>query len=61
MRFAEPSPIWSRLKEFQGRLDKSWQGATEQLWTRIKDLPREAARAMNFPHRLWRSEELFAE
>jgi hypothetical protein len=43
MRFAEPSPIWSRLKEFQGRLD-TWQGTTEQLWTRIKDLPREAVR-----------------
>jgi hypothetical protein len=59
MRFAEPSRIWSRLKELQGRLDKSWQGATEQLWTRIKEVAGEATRAMNF--RLWRSGEPFAE
>jgi hypothetical protein len=44
MRFAEPSPIWSRLKEFHGRLEKSWQSTTGQLWTRIKDVAREAAR-----------------
>jgi len=33
----------------QGRPEKSWQGTTEQLWTRIKELSGEAARAMNFP------------
>lgn len=33
----------------QGRPEKSWQGTTEQLWTRIKEIAGEAARAMNFP------------
>jgi putative DNA primase/helicase len=33
----------------QGRPEKSWLGTTEQLWTRIKDIAGEAARAMNFP------------
>jgi putative DNA primase/helicase len=29
--------------------EKSWQGTTDQLWTRIKEIAGEAARAMNFP------------
>ena len=37
------------LSLLEGRAEKSWQGTTEQLWTRIKDLSGEAARAMNFP------------
>jgi hypothetical protein len=34
MRFAEPSPIWSRLKEFAGRLENrgGHNRVTEQLW-----------------------------
>ena len=37
------------LSLLEGRPEKSWQGTTEQLWTRIKDIAGEAAQAMNFP------------
>jgi hypothetical protein len=37
------------LTLLEGRSEKSWQGTTEQLWTKIKNIAGEAAEAMNFP------------
>lgn len=37
------------LTLLEGRPEKSWQGTTEQLWTKIKNIAGEAAQAMNFP------------
>ena len=33
----------------QGQPQKTWQGTTEQLWTKLKVLAGDAARALNFP------------
>ena len=37
------------LSLLERRAEKSWQGTTEQLWTKLKDIAGEAARPMNFP------------
>jgi putative DNA primase/helicase len=37
------------LSLLERQKEKSWQGTTDQLWTRIKEIAGEAARAMNFP------------
>jgi hypothetical protein len=37
------------LSLLEGRPEKSWQGTTEQLWTKIKTIAGEAAQAINFP------------
>ena len=46
----EDDPIAPHILSFLERQkEKSWQGTTDQLWTRIKEIAGEAARAMNFP------------
>jgi hypothetical protein len=46
----EDDPIAPHILSLvQERPEKSWQGTTEQLWARIKDIAGDAARAMNFP------------
>jgi hypothetical protein len=37
------------LSLLEGPSKRSWQGTTEQLWTNIRDIAGEAARAVNFP------------
>jgi putative DNA primase/helicase len=37
------------LSLLQGQPEKNWQGTTEQLWTKLKVLAGDAARALNFP------------
>jgi putative DNA primase/helicase len=37
------------LSFLQRRPERAWQGTTERLWTRLKDIAGEAARALNFP------------
>jgi len=37
------------LSLLEGQSERSWRGTTEQLWTKIRDMAGEAARAMNFP------------
>ena len=37
------------LSLMESRSDKAWQGTTAQLWTKLKDIAGDAARAPNFP------------
>jgi putative DNA primase/helicase len=37
------------LSLLEGRSKRSWKGTTEQLWTTIRDMAGDAARAVNFP------------
>jgi hypothetical protein len=37
------------LSLLERQAEKSWQGTTEQLWTQLRNVAGEAARAMNFP------------
>ena len=46
----EDDPVASHIMSLlQGGADKTWQGTTEQLWTKLKFLAGEASRALNFP------------